>query len=127
LFSVYMPLLIKVNGKISASEIFVGYLGLFFLGSAVLAIGLFASALGKELIVAAVVAVAIAVALGNIFQMAQVVDPPLKDAVKNLDLWMRYQGFMGGVFNLKDAVYYGAVTYFFLLLSVKTLEAQRWQ
>jgi hypothetical protein len=32
-----------------------------------------------------------------------------------------------GVFNLKDAVYYAAITYFFLLLSVKTLEAKRWQ
>ena len=32
-----------------------------------------------------------------------------------------------GVFNLKDAIYYLAVTYFFLLLAVKTLEAKRWQ
>ena len=37
-----MPLLIKVNGKITVAQIFVGYLGLFLLGAAALAIGLFA-------------------------------------------------------------------------------------
>jgi ABC-2 type transport system permease protein len=46
-----------------------------------------------------------------------------------LDLWwVRYQGsFTNGVLNLKDVLFYLAVTYFFLLLSVKTLEAKRWQ
>jgi hypothetical protein len=34
---------------------------------------------------------------------------------------------MKGVLNLKDVVYYVATTYFFLLLSIKTLEAKRWQ
>jgi hypothetical protein len=34
---------------------------------------------------------------------------------------------MSGVLNLKDVVYYVGVTYFFLLLAIKTLEAKRWQ
>jgi hypothetical protein len=34
---------------------------------------------------------------------------------------------MKGIFNLKDLIYYLATTYFFLLLSIKTLEAKRWQ
>jgi hypothetical protein len=34
---------------------------------------------------------------------------------------------MRGVLNLKDVVFYVGVTYFFLLLSTKTLEAKRWQ
>ena len=48
---------------------------------------------------------------------------------EQLDLWwIHFQnGFMRGVLNLKDVVYYLAVTYFFLLLAVKTLEAKRWQ
>ena len=35
--------------------------------------------------------------------------------------------FMRGILNLKDVVYYLAVTYFFLLLATKTMEAKRWQ
>ena len=42
--------------------------------------------------------------------------------------WGHYQsGFMVGVLNLQDVVFYLAMTYFFLLLAVKTLEAKRWQ
>jgi ABC-2 type transport system permease protein len=42
--------------------------------------------------------------------------------------WIHYQqSFMRGVLKLKDVVYYLAVTYFFLLLTIKTMEAKRWQ
>ncbi len=127
--SIYMPLLIKLNGKISWSQILVGYLGLFLYGGAVLAIGLFASALTRQQIIAALIGVGIVAVLQLMFQLSKVVDSPLKDVCAQLDLWwIHYQnGFMRGLLNLKDVVYYLAVTYFFLLLAVKTLEAKRWQ
>ena len=127
--SIYMPLLIKVNGKITWSQIFVGYLGLFLYGAAVLAIGLFASALTRQQIIAALIGVGIVAVLQLMFQLAKVVDNPLKDIFQQMDLWwIHYQnGFMRGLLNLKDVIYYIAVTYFFLLLAVKTLEAKRWQ
>jgi ABC-2 type transport system permease protein len=59
IISIYMPLLIKVNGKITWSQIIVGYLGLFLYGSAVLAIGLFASSLTRQQIIAALLGVVI--------------------------------------------------------------------
>jgi len=125
--TIYMPLLIKVNGKISWSEILVGYCGLLLVGSSVLAIGLFASALSKNMLISALATLGITVLLGNIFQLAKRMEPPLKDVFRELDLWMRFQDFMGGVLALEDVVYYGAVSYFFLLLAVKTMEAKRWQ
>lgn len=125
--SIYMPLLIKINGKVSWSEIIVGYAGLLLVGAAVLAIGIFASALSKNLLIAALSSLGMTVLLGNIFQLAKRLEPPLKDVFRELDLWMRYQDFMGGVLTLKDVVYYVAVAYFFLLLAVKTMEAKRWQ
>jgi len=45
--SVYMPLLIFVNGKVSVGHILVGYFGIVLLGAAALSIGLFASALAR--------------------------------------------------------------------------------
>jgi ABC-2 type transport system permease protein len=127
--SVYMPLLIKVNGKVTASQIFVGYVGLLLLGSAVIAIGVFASALTRHQLVAYVVGAAITVSLLLLFQLAVRVDEPLRGALSQLDLWwIHYQnGFMRGVVNIRDVIYYLAVTYVFLLLAVKTLEAKRWQ
>ena len=127
--SVYMPLLIKVNGKISGAQIFAGYLGLFLMGAAVLAIGTFASALTKSQLIAAVVAAVITLLMCILYPFAKVLDGSVRDVFQQLDLWwIHYQnGFMRGVLNVKDIVYYVAVTYFFLLLAVKTLEAKRWQ
>jgi ABC-2 type transport system permease protein len=127
--SVYMPLLIKVNGKVTGAQIFVGYLGLALFGSACLAIGIFASCLARHYLVAALAAALFVGLLCVLYQLALRVDPPLQDMLASLDLWWTHfqlGSFMRGVFNLKDVIYYVAVTYFFLLLSVKALEAKRW-
>lgn len=127
--SVYMPILIKVNGKITAAQVVVGYVGMLLLGAATLAIGLFASALTRQQLIAAVVAAALVVVMCFIHLLGGAVDPPFKDVLEQIDLWwVHYQyGFMKGILNLKDVIYYVAATYFFLLLSIKTLEAKRWQ
>ena len=127
--SLYMPILIKVNGKISWAQIFVGYLGLFLFGAVGLAIGIFSSALTRYQFLALIVAAFLLIVLGNIFQLASKLDPPIRTVVEQADLWwVRFQqSFMRGILNLKDVIFYVGVTYFFLLLGVKTLEAKRWQ
>jgi ABC-2 type transport system permease protein len=127
--SIYMPLLVKVNGKITASQIFVGYFGMLLLGSAVLAIGMFASALTSNQIVAALLGALFVAVFVMMFPLAKRLDAPVQTVLEQVDLWwIHYQGgFMRGVINLKDVIYYLAMTYFFLLLAVKTLEAKRWQ
>lgn len=127
--SLYMPILIKVNGKISTAQIFVGYLGLLLFGAVSLAIGIFASSLTKHQFLALVIGAALLIILGNIFQLAGKLEAPVRPVVEQLDLWwIRFQqSFMRGILNLKDVIFYIAMTYFFLLLAVKTLEAKRWQ
>ena len=131
LLSLYMPLLIKVNGKITWSQVLVGYLGLMLLGSVRrCALGVFAlgahpiSRLSSALLGALFVAIMV-----MLFPLAKRLDTPVREVLEQLDLWwIHFQnGFMRGVLNLKDVVYYLAVTYFFLLLATKTLEAKRWQ
>jgi ABC-2 type transport system permease protein len=127
--SVYIPLLIKVNGKVSGAQIVVGYLGVSLFGATCLAIGMFASALARHYLVAALVAALLVIILCVLYPLATRLDPPLQTAFSQLDLWWTHfqlGSFMRGVFNLKDVIFYVAVTYFFLLLSVKTLEAKRW-
>ena len=127
--SIYMPLLVKVNGKITFAQIFVGYFGMFLLGSATLAIGIFASALTRHQIVAALLGAVFVLIMVMLFPLAKRLDSPVREVLEQTDLWwIHFQnGFMRGILNLKDVIYYVAVTYFFLLLAVKTLEAKRWQ
>jgi ABC-2 type transport system permease protein len=128
LASVYMPLLILVNGKISFGQVAVGYLGLLLLGGAALSMGLFASSLTRHQLVAAAVGGALVGAMVLLYYLAQVLDPPLKEVVGSLDLFaQRFTPFMNGVLHLSHVVFYLSVMYLFLLLSVKTLEAKRWQ
>ena len=127
--SVYMPLLIMKNGKISGAQIFVGYLGLFLFGAVGLAIGIFASALTRYQFLALVIGAFLLIVLGNIYQLATKLDPPVRTVLEQADLWwVRFQSsFMRGILHLKDVIFYVGMTYFFLLLAVKTLEAKRWQ
>jgi ABC-2 type transport system permease protein len=129
LLSIYMPLMIKVNGNITGAQIVVGYFGLLLCGAATLAIGMLGSALSKQQLIAAVAAAAMVAIMCFIHLLSNKVDPPIHEALDQIDLWwVHYQyGFMKGVLNLKDVVYYVATSYFFLLLSIKTLEAKRWQ
>ncbi|MCG8422896.1 MAG: ABC transporter permease [Proteobacteria bacterium] len=129
LLSIYMPLLIMVNGKIAVSQLLVGYLGLLLLGAASLSIGIFASSLARQQLIALVVGAVINSIMVLLFPLAKRLDEPLKDVFQGLDLWWSHfqDGFMKSVFNLSDMVYYLAVIYFFLLLATKTLEAKRWQ
>ncbi len=129
LASFYMPLLIKVNGKITMSQVLVGYLGLILLGGSVLAIGIFASALSKHYLVAAAVALVLVVVMVQLYPLGIKLDEPIRSTLQDLDLWHKHfgLGFMRGILNLGDVVYYLAVSYFFLLLATKTLEAKRWR
>jgi ABC-2 type transport system permease protein len=127
--SVYLPLLIKVNGKITSTQVLVGYVGLFLLGATSLAMGLLASAMAKHQLIAAAVGAALAFFIYSLYPIAVRLDEPLKGVIQNLGLWHGHYAasFMQGVFSLKDAVYYLAMTYFFLLLATKVMESKRWQ
>jgi ABC-2 type transport system permease protein len=128
LASVYMPLLVMVNGKISIGQVVVGYLGLFLIGASVLAIGMFATSLTRSYLLAAVIGAALTAAMFLFWPLARVVEPPLTAVFTGLALHaVHFYGFQIGVLHLRDVVYYLAVTYFFLLLATTVMEAKRWE
>ncbi|MDX2055248.1 MAG: ABC transporter permease [Polyangiaceae bacterium] len=128
LFTLYMPALIFVNGKVSIGHIAVGYLGLLLLGAAVLSIGLFASSLTRHQIIAVVIAAAILVPWLVLWKVAQLVDAPVNKFLNGFALHhQNFRTFQTGVLRLDSVVYYVAVTYFFLLAATKVLEARRWR
>jgi ABC-2 type transport system permease protein len=124
----YMPLLILVNGKVALGHVLVGYLGLVLLGGASVAIGLFASALAKTQVLAAILAAGMLVTMLLLWLVARVTDPPLNAFLAASALHNeRQSAFMRGLLRLDNVVYYVTVTYLFLLAATKTLEARRWR
>ncbi len=128
LASVYMPALIFVHGKVAVGHIVVGYVGLLLLGSAVTSIGLFASALARSQVVAVILGGAMLAVMILFWLVAKATEPPLNDFMSALALHHEnFRPFMQGILEPSHVVYYLALTYGFLLASIKVLEARRWR
>lgn len=126
--TVYMPLLVMVNGKVTTGHVLVGYAGVLLLGAAALAIGMFGSALARNQIIAVVIGVVLLAVFILWWMVARVTDPPLNTFLSGLAIHHeRQRPFMTGVLRLENVVYYLGVAYFFLLAATKTLEARRWR
>jgi ABC-2 type transport system permease protein len=127
LAGIFMPLLILVNGKLAFGHVAVGYLGLLLLGSAALAIGTLGSTLARSQLLAAILSGSLLVCLIVVWMLGTVTERPLNDVFFALALWGRhFPPFQAGMLNLRDVVYYLAVTYFALFASIRVLEARRW-
>jgi ABC-2 type transport system permease protein len=128
LVTVYMPLLILVNGKISWGHMAAGYLGLILLGAAALAIGVFGSAAARSQVVAAFVTAGVLVAMLLMWLLGRVAERPLADVFSYLALHnTHFKTFMSGKIHLRDIVYYLSVCAFFLLAATRILESRRWR
>jgi len=126
--TIFMPLLIRVNGKISLGHLAAGYLGLLLLGAAAMAIGTLGSALGRTQVLAAIFSGLIVVALIVCWLLAKVTEHPLNDVFVALALHGRhFPPFQAGAIHLRDVVYYLMVTYVALFSAIRVLEARRWR
>ncbi len=128
LLTAYMPLLIFVNGKVSIGHILVGYLGLLLLGSATMAIGIFASSVANSTVVAGIVGAAITGAMILQWALARAVDAPQSTFLAALALHhQNFKPFMSGTLDLGCVAYYLMVALFFLVAATKMVEARRWR
>ncbi|HEY3499079.1 MAG TPA: ABC transporter permease [Polyangiaceae bacterium] len=126
--SLYMPFLVLVNGKVSWGQVWVGYLGLLLLNAASVAIGLFASALARSQVIAAIIGAATMGLLLLQWLVARAVEPPLNGFLARLALHHdNFRPFMQGVLEFRNVAYYLVITYFFLLAATKVMEARRWR
>ncbi len=126
--SLYMPLLVLVNGKITLGHLFAGYLGLALLGGACVAIGAFASSLAQSQVLAAVIAGGFIVALILAWMLARKVEGTFGDVVGYLDLFDKhFRSFSRGTVKLESVVYYLSLTYAALLGATAVVGARRWR
>ena len=122
----YYPILLKVFGDPDIGPIATGYLGLFLLSCASLAIGIFASSLTSNQIVAAVVAGGILFGLWFLGSAATFLPRTLGDAIGYFSLSYYFPDFARGIIDTRGVVHYLSITALFLFLAVRSLESSRW-
>lgn len=126
--TIYMPLLIQVNGKVGWAQIGAGYLGLFGLGSAAVAIGTFGSAVAKNQLFSAILGGFLLVTLILGWLLGRVTEPPISDVMSYIALYDKhFQPFQRGRINTESLVFFGSVTFAFLLMATRVLQARRQQ
>jgi ABC-2 type transport system permease protein len=126
--SVYMPLLVLVNGKISFGHLVAGYLGLLLIGGAALAIGTFGSTIARTQVLAVIFSASITLAMVVCWTLAKVTERPLNDVFVALAFHGKhFPPFQTGSVHLRDVVYYLMVTYVALFSAIRVMEARRWR
>jgi len=122
----YYPILLMWFGDPDIGPIATGYLGLFLLGCTSLAVGLFASSLTSNQLVAAVVAGGILFALWFLGMAADLLPEALGEVISYLSLYYHFPDFMRGVIDTRGIIYYLSITVLFLFLAIRSLESSRW-
>ena len=122
----YYPILLIAFGDPDMGPIATGYLGLFLLGCVSLAVGLFASSLTSNQIVAAVVAGGILFALWFVGLAANYLPEALGEVIGYLSLSFYLPDFIRGIVDTRGIIYYLSIMTLFLFLAIRSLENSRW-
>ncbi len=124
----YMPALVFFSGSVPVAQIVAGYIGVLLLGGTCLSIGVFGSAITPSQILAIVVSLVMWAGMLIMWLLGFVTERPLNDVFSYLALWHKhFQPFEDGLVNLRDVIYFVTVSYVFLHLSTRVLQARRWR
>jgi ABC-2 type transport system permease protein len=121
------PVILTRVGNPDLGPILSGYLGYVLLGAAMLAIGLFASSLTQNQIVAVVVGIGLNLLLWLSGALGEIVGDSVRPLVEYLPLFDHYGDFVRGIIDTRDLIYFGSVVALFLFLSTRVVEARRWK
>lgn len=104
------------------------YLGLVLVGAAAIAVGVFASSLTRNQIVAFFIAMAAVLILWYAgYVIGFFVAPPANVLFEYVGGWNRFQAFSLGQAALRDIVYFVTVTVGALFLATRVLASRRWR
>lgn len=105
----------------------VGYLGMLLFGGAIISLGLFVSSLTRNQIVAGVAGFALVLALWVIDWLGQSLGPRAEAVFKYLSMTGHLDDFVKGVVDTKHLVYYLSFISFWLFMTIKSVDTERWR
>ncbi len=125
--SSYSTCYLVLIGNPEIGPIITGYLGILLMAGCYVSMGLFASSLTDNQIVAAVISFGLALFMWIIGWGAQAAGPGLGQLLEYLSLVTHLEHFLKGLINSSDLVYYVSFVLFGLFLTHRILESARWR
>ena len=126
LFTLPYSLTIIVLGEPDIGMLITGYLGLILMGAAYVAIGIFASTISKNQVVAFIIAFIIIFFLWLINKFLMLIPPPFIPVLQYLSIDYHYENIGRGVIDSRDIAYYLSLVVFMLSLAKLSLESRKW-
>jgi gliding motility-associated transport system permease protein len=123
-----VPVVLAMFNSFDWAPVFTGYLGLLLMGALFLAVGVFASAVTENQIVAAFLSFGILLSVWLMGAMGSILgDTPAGNAISYLSFIEHYDRLVRGLVDTKDLVYYACGILFMLFLTHRVVESQRWK
>ena len=126
LFTLPYSLTIIILGDPDIGMLITGYLGLLLMGASYVAIGIFASTVSKNQVIAFIVAFIIIFILWLINKFLMLIPPPFVPLLQYLSIDYHYENIGRGVIDTRDIAYYLSLVIFMLSLAKLSLESRKW-
>lgn len=119
--------LLSVYGSPNAVSILVNILGVFLLGAAFVAVGIFLSSLTENQLIAAVSAMGVNACMLMVSLLAGKIDATwLRTLLKSISVIDRFVPFTNQMLDISAIVYYISLAAVFVFLTTRVIEKRRW-
>ena len=120
--------LIQTGTDIDYGAIFTGYLGLLLLGAVYSSIGIFASSISKDQIVAFIIGVFLVLVFYLMDKTILLFTPPfMASFIQYLAVDYHLTNISRGVIDSRNIIYFFSIISFFLFMTVRLLESRKWK
>ncbi|MFL5393735.1 MAG: ABC transporter permease [Myxococcales bacterium] len=126
LYPLLVQLVARDQSGVEWRSVFLGYLGLFLLGAAYTALGLFISSLTESQVVAALITFVVLLMTWIIGWTAAETEGTTREVVTYLSSVSHLDSFSRGTLDLKDLVYFVSICALGLFATHRAIEAHRW-
>ncbi len=127
LTGVFPLALLAVGGKPEWAPMWSGYLAVFLMGASFMAIGLMASSLTNNQIVAALMAFVISLIIWLLPAVGGVFGSPISEAFQYMSIISHLENMSRGVIDTSDIIYYLSIIGAALLITVKSVNVYHWR
>ncbi len=127
LLTLLFPLFLFIFGSPDFGPIVTGYVGVLLQAGAFMAVGLFASSLTKNQIIAAILSFAFLLILWLSDNLGQFVGGALGSAISYLSVITHFQSFPQGLIQSNDVIYYLTLVLAGIVLSTLSLQSRRYR
>ena len=121
------PLIVAVTTKLDWPVVFSGYLGTFLLGASFMAIGVLASSLTANMIIAAMITFALSLIIWLLPSAGQMFGGSAADVLTYMSVINHQENLGRGVFDTSDIIFYLSFITACLFMAIRSVETYHWR